>query len=104
MVGDHMGILGAVVLNCFPPTNCNPPFPRPLPAPRLPSTPPISFFPSPFGLNPAPVALVCGGVHRKFGKVPLKRKKRELVVSRFTLLGRSSPVAGKNGTFLLHGG
>jgi hypothetical protein len=32
------------------------------------------------------------------------KKKRELVVSRFTLLGHLSPHAGKTGPFLLHGG
>jgi hypothetical protein len=39
----------------------------------------------------------------KFAQVQ-KRKKRELVVSRFTLLGHLSPHAGKSGPFLLHGG
>jgi hypothetical protein len=41
---------------------------------------------------------------QKFGQVPLGAEKRELVVSRFTLLGHSSPHAGKSGPFLLHGG
>ena len=80
MVGDHMGILGAVVL----------PFP----------------FAVPTRAGPADRRRVVRGA----GLCPQilteseNPQKRELVASRFTLQGLLRRHAGKSGPFLLHGG
>jgi hypothetical protein len=99
MVGDHMGILGAVVFAPFAPFLCPPPFTFPFALPL--------FAPFPARLRTdgaSPPRLGPRAWPPEFWQSPLKPKKRELVVSRFTLLGHFRQHAGKSGPFLLHGG
>ena len=156
MVGDHMGILGAVVL-LAPPSESRRGTDRPAPAALARDglagaggSPPIFFYvpaqrsarsrPFPATLRtkvvrlgprvsvpqlPPPLerrrhvwstGLVAFALPREqsgrcrsgtFTGISAKspeNEKRELVVSRFTLLGHLRPHAGKRGPFLLHGG
>jgi hypothetical protein len=122
MVGDHMGILGAVVLFTFylfflPSHTLLPlPFFSYLYIFFLPSHTLFLFLPEPTDLfgrrsfgdpnsDRAPLDCCCVGGPPKVCKVTLKRVWRcELVESRVIPPGPFGPSAGKSGPFLLHGG